>query len=200
MCTPWVGFGATCISYISLPVCTQDCLFLKEPGYGETNWHSDLRMAPLDTNAFVTAWLPLRAIAREHDSGLVFAAGSHRDFALPFWHDDLEGRDLSDRGYEIASTGAMQLGDVSWHHGWTLHGAAPQPRRSPRRLALTISFFADGAKTLAKSSESQSVRKGRLHDEDAESYSSWLRDIGAGAPAVHARLPLVWPTQTSRPR
>lgn len=62
-------------------------------------------MAPLDTNAFVTAWIPLRPIAgSESDSGLVFAVGSHRDFALPFWHD-LQGRDLSDRGYDVQDTG-----------------------------------------------------------------------------------------------
>lgn len=24
-------------------------MFLKEPGFAETNWHSDLRMAPFDT-------------------------------------------------------------------------------------------------------------------------------------------------------
>ena len=40
----------------------QDCVFLKEPGFTETNWHSDLLLAPLDTNAFVTAWIPLRPL------------------------------------------------------------------------------------------------------------------------------------------
>jgi ectoine hydroxylase-related dioxygenase (phytanoyl-CoA dioxygenase family) len=53
-----------------LSVLFQDCVFLKEPGYAETNWHSDLRMAPLDTNDFVTAWVPLRAVqGGERDSG-----------------------------------------------------------------------------------------------------------------------------------
>lgn len=37
---------------------------------------------------------------------LVFAVGSHRDFALPFWHN-LEGRDLGDRGYPIQGTGEL---------------------------------------------------------------------------------------------
>jgi hypothetical protein len=70
-----------------------------------THWHSDLRMAPLDTNAFVTFWLPLRAIrGGAADSGLLFARGSHRDFALPFWHD-LERADLSGRGYQLRDTG-----------------------------------------------------------------------------------------------
>lgn len=92
----------------------QDCLFRKEPGYSETNWHSDLRMAPFDTNHALTAWIPTRRIgaeppapaassqgsgraggggkgrgrgsgldaAAEEDSGLMYAVGSHRDFAL----------------------------------------------------------------------------------------------------------------------
>ena len=63
----------------------QDCIFLKEPGFTQTNWHSDLRMAPFDTNALVTVWIPMRPIEAEEDSGLLFAEGSHRDFALPFW-------------------------------------------------------------------------------------------------------------------
>eukprot|EP00882_Tetradesmus_deserticola_P014664 GHRQ01015602.1.p1 GENE.GHRQ01015602.1~~GHRQ01015602.1.p1 ORF type:complete len:266 (+),score=78.70 GHRQ01015602.1:189-986(+) len=83
----------------------QDCVFLKEPGFAETNWHSDLRMAPLDCNAFVTAWVPLRPVSgAQGDSGLLFAEGSHRDFALPFWHD-LRDRDLADRQYKLQDTG-----------------------------------------------------------------------------------------------
>lgn len=40
----------------------------------------------------------------------------------------------------------MAVGDVSWHHGWTLHAAGAQPRGSPPRLALAVSYFADGAR------------------------------------------------------
>jgi ectoine hydroxylase-related dioxygenase (phytanoyl-CoA dioxygenase family) len=82
-------------------------VFLKEPGFAETNWHSDLRMAPLDCNAFVTAWIPLRPVSgADGDSGLLFAEESHRDFALPFWHD-MRGRDLEDRKYKLQDTGAL---------------------------------------------------------------------------------------------
>jgi ectoine hydroxylase-related dioxygenase (phytanoyl-CoA dioxygenase family) len=62
--------GTDCICLAMFYVRLQDCVFLKEPGYAETNWHSDLRMAPLDTNDFVTAWIPLRPVQRgEDDSG-----------------------------------------------------------------------------------------------------------------------------------
>jgi hypothetical protein len=68
-------------------------------------------MTPLDTNAYVTAWLPLRPIlAGDGDSGLTFAAGSHRDFALPFWHDLARVGDLGRRGYKLKGTGAPPRG------------------------------------------------------------------------------------------
>ena len=38
----------------------QDSLFVKRSGDGETHWHADLAMAPLDTNDLVTCWLPLQ--------------------------------------------------------------------------------------------------------------------------------------------
>jgi hypothetical protein len=74
-------------------------------------------MAPFDTNSFITAWIPLRNIkGGEEDSGLLFAAGSHRDFALPFWHN-LEGRDLGDRNYPLEDTGDQGvLSGRSWMH------------------------------------------------------------------------------------
>lgn len=127
----------------------QDAVFLKEPGFDVTNWHSDLRMTRLDANAYCTAWVPLRAVAGGgRDSGLQFAAGSHRDFALAYWHDVGRYGDLGDRGYRVGSTGAMEVGDASWHHGWLLHCAGAQPQGSRPRLALAVSYFADGARLL----------------------------------------------------
>lgn len=97
-------------------------------------------MTPLDSNAYVTAWIPLRPISgTDSDSGMLFAVNSHRDFALPFWHD-LRERDLSDRGYAIAGTGPMQLGDVSWHHGWTVHSAG----KTAIAIGLTVPCLDDG--------------------------------------------------------
>ena len=73
----------------------------------------------------VTAWIPLDHVpAQEHGgTGLTFARGSHRDFALPFWSRPQEnGADLQPR-YENAmvSAGSLSPGDITWHHGWTLH-------------------------------------------------------------------------------
>lgn len=55
----------------------QDCIFLKEPGFTPTNWHSDLPLSPLDTNSFVTAWIPLRPIKVTLAFLYTFLACSH---------------------------------------------------------------------------------------------------------------------------
>ena len=47
----------------------QDSIFVKRPGDGTTHWHSDLAMAPLDTNQFVTCWLPCQAVPAEEEGG-----------------------------------------------------------------------------------------------------------------------------------
>ncbi|KAK9800783.1 hypothetical protein WJX73_002660 [Symbiochloris irregularis] len=172
----------------------QDCVFVKWPGHAETSWHSDLRMAPFDTNSALTAWIPFRAMKGKSDSGLQFASGSHRDFALPFWRE-ASTADLSSRGYHVTQPCRMEVGDVSFHHGWTLHTAPPQPQQSQLRTALSITYFADGARLL--DSSDTSVRKSLHHQEDLESYAGWVGDVVKGDVARHELLPLVYPLQGS---
>lgn len=83
----------------------QDCIFLKRPGMSETNWHSDVRLTPLDTNDFLTFWIPLRPIRAQNDSALEFAQRSHRDMSALFWRDPGE-LDFSLRNYRLQNTGA----------------------------------------------------------------------------------------------
>jgi hypothetical protein len=169
----------------------KDACFLKQPGWAPTNWHSDLRMTRLDTNAYVTAWVPLRAVAGgASDSGLEFAAGSHRDFAFAFWHDPTKYGDLGARGYQVKTLPAMAVGDVSWHHGWTLHAAGEQPVGTPPRMALAVSYFADGARLL--DADAASVRRSLLHDEDDEGTQGWRDALRGGALARHPLLPVAW--------
>ena len=74
-------------------------------------------MVPLDTNGFITAWLPLRPLSPA-DAGLEFASGSHRDFALPYWQSE-EGMqsDLQQRYPDVETYNGLGLGDATWHHG-----------------------------------------------------------------------------------
>ncbi|CAE7528050.1 unnamed protein product, partial [Symbiodinium sp. CCMP2456] len=156
----------------------QDALFEKRPGDGATDWHSDLGLAPFDTNSFVTIWLPLTSISTK-GSSLVYAISSHKDFALPFLGDVDE--DLSGR-YKLQRTGGLLPGDATAHHGWTLHSAAGIPKTAPPRLAWTLGFVADGA----------CLRRGELElGEDAVSYEAWAKELGPGARVEHPMVPLL---------
>lgn len=92
----------------------------------------------------------------------------------------------------VLLTGAMEVGDVSFHHGWLLHCAAAQPKHTQPRLALSVSFFADGARLLARQGD-ETVHKHVMHTEDEESYARWIKDLPDGAKAVHEALPVVFP-------
>jgi hypothetical protein len=163
----------------------QDALFVKRPGDAHTSWHADLAMSPLDCNSFVTLWVPLAPVPARADGGtaLDYASASHRDVALHYWGldtDDLDGR------FALADHGAMAAGDVSAHHGWTLHGAPPPPEgAAAARAAFAVSYFADGARLL-----DEPDAHGEGYDEDAESYAAWVADLGGGALAAHEAVPL----------
>ncbi|CAE8595083.1 unnamed protein product [Polarella glacialis] len=161
----------------------QDAVFMKRPGDGPTEWHSDLGLAPFDTNSFVTIWFALTPVPERGGSGLCFAIGSHRDFALSY-HGNPE-EDLSGR-YEVTAPGGMTPGDATFHHGWTLHSAARVPEAEGPRLAWAVSFIADGARLLrtnpgAKLSE----------QEDAVSFEAWIHEVKGGAVVDHPLVPLV---------
>ena len=165
----------------------QDSLFVKRRGDGPTRWHSDLNMAPFDTNDFVTCWIPLQAVPTQENggSGLTYASGSHRDFALPYWSDPCE-TDLSERYEVVTDHGAFAIGDAAWHHGWTLH-SAPGNALGDTRYAYSVSFVADGARLL----ESEGHIRYPDNEDDA-SYAAWIDDIGWGGRAEHTLLPLTW--------
>jgi len=170
----------------------QDSLFIKRFGDRETRWHSDLHMSPFDTNDFVTCWIPLDPVPRQEDGGtsLSFATASHRDFALPFWSDPMDGALLDDR-YEIADYGAFDCGDASWHHGFCLH-SAPANDLPQTRYALSISYVRDQARLLNQ--------EGHIRypdNEDEASYAAWINDLGWGATLDHPLCPIVYAEEVS---
>ncbi|KAJ8598323.1 hypothetical protein CTAYLR_007554 [Chrysophaeum taylorii] len=162
----------------------QSCVFWKRAGDASTNWHSDLVTSPLDSNHFVTAWLPLVdvPVSRDGGTGLLYAEGSHRDLALCVWYGD--DVDASER-YDLADHGRLEIGDASWHHGWTLHSAAPNPRDQRDRLAFAVSYVANGARLV------DAIGLDRVNDEDAPSYDAWIHDCDPGEQIDHPLLPLV---------
>lgn len=84
VCSPRLAEVAAQLMGVSAVRLYQDSLFVKRPGDDATAWHSDLNMVPLDTNDYITCWIPLHAVPAGEDggSGLTYATGSHRDFSL----------------------------------------------------------------------------------------------------------------------
>jgi ectoine hydroxylase-related dioxygenase (phytanoyl-CoA dioxygenase family) len=118
-----------------------DQALYKEGGGGITPWHADQYYWPLSSDRACTVWIPLQETPLEMGP-LSFAVGSHR-FSY--------GRDLSigdQSEVEIQAAVEAQrfavveepyeLGEVSYHLGWTFHRASPNRTGVPRRVMTVI--------------------------------------------------------------
>lgn len=118
----------------------------KEPGGGITPAHADQYYWPLSTDRTVTAWIPLQGVPADMGPLSFYAGSQHEAF----------GRDLgiSDES-EAAITALMEsrrfglvqekfdLGDVSFHLGWTFHKAGPNVSTKPRSVMTIIYMDVD---------------------------------------------------------
>ena len=118
-----------------------DQALFKEPGGGFTPWHADQQYWPLSSDKSVTAWIPLQAIPQEMGP-LQFAVGSHRlpigrDMEISDESERLIGAKLSDLRKDETP---FDLGEVSFHAGWSLHRAGPN-RTQQMRAVMTIIYI-----------------------------------------------------------
>ncbi|KAJ8900756.1 hypothetical protein NDN08_000057 [Rhodosorus marinus] len=166
----------------------QDSIFVKRGGDGPTLWHSDLNMAPLDTNRFVTAWIPLHPVTEEL-APLCFATGSHTDFSGCYWkgRQFLREEDLSSR-YQVQSYSPLKIGDVTFHHGWTLHGTDGMDLTCDPRIAWTVSFFCEESTRLLPERFWSDIPT-----EDRMSYQRWIKEVKTSKPLNHPDLEVVFP-------
>jgi Phytanoyl-CoA dioxygenase (PhyH) len=123
-----------------------DQALYKEAGGGITPWHADQYYWPFATDRCVTAWVPLQPTPIQMGP-LTFAAGSHR-FS---YGRDLPISDESERALQAALAAQhfrvveepYELGEVSYHLGWTFHRASPNTTGVPRRVMTIIYMDAD---------------------------------------------------------
>ena len=123
-----------------------DQALYKEPGGGITPWHADQFYWPLSNDKTITAWVPLQATPLEMGP-LAFAAGSHR---MTFGRE-LEISDESERRLRSALESGQfrevnepfELGEVSFHSGWTFHHTGANSSKGARAV-MTVIYMADG--------------------------------------------------------
>ncbi len=140
-----------------------DQALFKEAGGGITPWHQDQHYWPLATDKTITMWMTLVDI--DADMGtLQFASGSHIEGYLgdiPI-SDESESQlraFVESRGFKLRQARAMKAGSATFHSGWTLHSAPPNVS-DKLRPAMTVIYFADGARVSALDN------KNRLADRD----------------------------------
>jgi ectoine hydroxylase-related dioxygenase (phytanoyl-CoA dioxygenase family) len=118
-----------------------DQALYKEPSGGFTPWHVDQQYWPMATEKCVTAWVPLQATPIEMGP-LCFARGSHlKDIARNMAISDDSERAIQEaveRENLVQDYGPFDLGEVSFHYGWTLHRAGPNTTDRPRKVHTVI--------------------------------------------------------------
>ena len=102
----------------------------------------------LNSTSCATAWLPL-VDAPPTSGTLLFAEGSHLSGEASPSFEDADVREA----YRIAGGGAVRAGDVSFHSGWTIHGAGPNQSASDREAIAVVYVAKDKAKSLYTSEQ-----------------------------------------------
>lgn len=118
-----------------------DQALFKEARGGHTPWHCDQFYWPVDTDNTITVWIPLQATSLAMGP-LAFALESHtltsgRDLQIGDESETTLGALLSD--YEDDEQ-PFELGDVSFHSGWTYHHARANNTDNARE-AFTIIYI-----------------------------------------------------------
>lgn len=122
--------------------------FIKEPQTRHiVGMHQDLTYWGLgETSDQVTAWIALSPSTRA--SGCMdFVAGSHKNPIMPH-NDTFSETNLLSRGQELAvdvpdadkTAIELQPGQMSLHHGLTVHGSGPN-RSDDRRIGFAIRYL-----------------------------------------------------------
>lgn len=161
-----------------------DQALFKEPGGGLTPWHQDQGYWPFHGWGPLTMWMPLVDLSEEMGGSMSFVRGScHRpvdDFPISDHSDhDVTSRvDIDQMG--IAYYGAMAAGDATFHAGWTLHRANPNPTQTTREV-MTVIYFPDGMVV-------QEPQNGRQESD----LRRWLGGCRPGERAASPLTPIVF--------
>lgn len=149
-----------------------DQALYKEPSGGITPWHADQFYWPLSSPNTVTVWIPLQKTPMEMGP-LAFAEGSQRvelgrDLEISDESEAFLARELSKRNFPLNDT-PFELGEVSYHAGWTFHRAGSNTAGAPRKVMTMIYMDQDQVITQP--------RNKYQHDD----HRQWLGGLPVGS-------------------
>jgi ectoine hydroxylase-related dioxygenase (phytanoyl-CoA dioxygenase family) len=165
-----------------------DQALYKEPGGGFTPWHADQYYWPLSNDHICTVWIPFQHTPLEMGP-LAFAARSHR-FK---YGRELEISDESEKQLQQALKAQnftyveepFELGEISYHYGWTFHHAGGNSSDKPRAV-MTMIYMEDGIKLIKPQNEHQQ-----------RDWDAWLPGCRIGEIANSKLNPVIWNDETS---
>ncbi|WP_345268671.1 phytanoyl-CoA dioxygenase family protein [Nibrella viscosa] len=128
-----------------------DQALYKEPSGGFTPWHADQFYWPLATPKTITVWIPFQYTPMEMGP-LAFAEKSQnveigRDVEISDESEQLLAEKLAELNFSMNDT-PFDLGEVSYHAGWTFHRAGPNLSDKPRKVMTMI--YMDKDQTIIK--------------------------------------------------
>lgn len=161
-----------------------DQALYKEPGGGITPWHADQYYWPVSSDKMVTAWVPLQQTPQEMGP-LAFCEKSHR-FQIG---RDLEISDESEltlkealNSFHLEDSG-FDLGDVSFHTGWTFHRAGANSTDRAREVMTMI--YMDEKMTLVAPKN-----KNQIND-----IARWCPGVEVGEQVASPLNPVLYSTE-----
>jgi ectoine hydroxylase-related dioxygenase (phytanoyl-CoA dioxygenase family) len=118
----------------------------KEPGGGITPAHADQYYWPLSSDRTITAWIPLQAVPMDMGP-LGFYARSQsvsfgRDLGISDESEAKISANMERHGFAF-DISPFDLGEVSFHLGWTFHKAGPNTSAHARSVMTVIYMDAD---------------------------------------------------------
>ena len=161
-----------------------DQALFKEAGGGQTPWHQDQHYWPLDTDRTITMWMPLVDVPPSIGT-MTFVSGSHRLGYLGEYSISDESQAafeamIAERSLPLETHGPAAAGDATFHAGWMLHSAPPNPTGTLRAV-MTIIYFPDGTRVSEPTGPAQEF-----------DLKIWLRGLAPGDLAAGELNPLLW--------
>ena len=149
-----------------------DQALYKEPSGGITPWHADQFYWPLSSPNTVTVWIPLQETPMEMGP-LAFAEGSQgveigRDLEISDASEKILADALRQQNFNVHDT-PFDLGEVSYHAGWTFHRAGPNVSDRPR-----------GVMTMIYMDKDQMITQPRNKFQVAD-HAKWLNNVPVGS-------------------
>ena len=155
----------------------------KEPGGGITPAHADQYYWPLASDRTVTAWIPLQPVAEAMGPLGFYARSQSVEFGRELGISDESEHKITDNmarhGFEFVS-GTFDLGEVSFHMGWTFHKAGANLGNRPRSVMTVI--YMDAAMRLLPA----------LTPVQANDRDQWCPGAREGEVIATRKNPIVW--------